>query len=84
MILVQFIISIVAKHFAIRECLSNAFDGRVICTCDRQAATVSDDREPDRAADDRVSHEKSRRPWSGTGRTVPGGLRDVHVGAAAW
>lgn len=52
--------------------------------CDRQAATVSDDGEPDRAADDRVSHQESRRPWCDTGRTVPGRLRDVHVGAAAW
>lgn len=78
------LISIIAKHLAIRDCSSNAFVSRVNCARDRQAATVSDDREPHRTTDDRVSHEESRRPWSGTGGTVPGGLRDVHVGAAAW
>lgn len=49
----------------------------------RQVAAVSDDREPDRAADDRVSHQEGRRPRSGADGTVSGGLRDVHVGAAA-
>jgi len=50
----------------------------------RQAAAVPDDREPDRAADHRVLDEEDRRPRRGAGGTVPGGLRDVHVGAAAW
>lgn len=48
-----------------------------------QVAAVPDDREPHRAADHRVPDEEDRRPRRRTGGTVPGGLRDVHVGAAA-
>lgn len=49
-----------------------------------QAAAVPDDREPYRAADHRVPDEEGRRPRRRAGGTVPGGLRDIHVGAAAW
>lgn len=49
-----------------------------------QVAAVPDDREPHRAADHRIPDEEDRRPRCRAGGTVPGGLRDIHVGAAAW
>lgn len=49
-----------------------------------QVATVPNDREPHRAANHRIPDEEDRRPRCRAGGTVPGGLRDVHVSAAAW